>query len=117
VSFAEPRFRTQERVIDPATAVIEVGGEIHVTTAPELSHVLNTAIDAGRTRLVLDLGGVMFIDSTGLAVLLNALRRVDALALVCTNPTVLRLFEITKLDTTFAIYDEVAPALAAVSAA
>jgi anti-sigma B factor antagonist len=103
-------------VVDPTTSVIEVGGEIHVSTAPELSHVLNLAIDAGRTRLVLDLGAVMFIDSTGLAVLLNALRRVEALALVCTNPTVLRLFEITKLDATFAIFDAVDPALAAVSA-
>jgi anti-sigma B factor antagonist len=116
VSFAEPRFRTQERVVDPTTSVIEVGGEIHVTTAPELSHVLNAAIDAGRTRLVLDLGGVMFIDSTGLAVLLSALRRVDALAVVCTNPTVLRLFEITKLDTTFDIHDALEPALRAIGA-
>jgi anti-sigma B factor antagonist len=116
VSFAEPRFRTQERVVDPTTAVIEVGGEIHVTTAPELTHVLNTAIDGGRTRLVLDLGDVMFIDSTGLAVLLNALRRVDALAVVCTNPTVLRLFEITKLDQTFDIHDAPEPALRAIGA-
>lgn len=117
MSFAEPRFRTKERVVDPTTAVIEVGGEIHVSTAPELSHALNVAIDEGRTRLVLDLGDVMFIDSTGLAVLLNALRRVDALALVCTNPTVLRLFEITKLDSTFAIHDDVEHALLAVAAA
>ena len=116
MSFAEPRFRTQERVIDPTTSVIEVGGEIHVSTAPELSHLLNTAVDGGRTRLVLDLRDVMFIDSTGLAVLLNALRRVDALALVCTNPTVLRLFEITKLDSTLDIHDALEPALKAVSA-
>jgi anti-sigma B factor antagonist len=114
VSFAEPRFQTNERVIDPTTSVVEVGGEIHVSTAPELTHVLNGVIDAGRTRLVLDLQGVMFIDSTGLAVLLSALRRVDALALVCTNPTVLRLFEITQLTSTFAIFADAEAALAAV---
>ena len=49
--------------------------------------------------------GVDFIDSTGLSVLLNALRRVTrqqgALALAVSNPTVLRLFEITRLDSTF----------------
>ncbi|WP_081691053.1 STAS domain-containing protein [Conexibacter woesei] len=117
MSFAEPRFRTHERVIDPTTSVIEVGGEIHVSTAPELTQALNAAIDGGRTRLVLDLGGVMFIDSTGLAILLSALRRVDALAVVCTNPTVLRLFEITRLDETFAIHDAVEPALRALAAA
>lgn len=115
MSFAEPSFRTREQLIDSATSVIEVGGEIHVSTAPELTHTLNMAIDAGRTRLVLDLRGVMFIDSTGLAVLLNALRRVDALAVVCTNPTVLRLFEITNLSSTFAIHDDVESALQAVA--
>jgi anti-sigma B factor antagonist len=120
VSFAEPRFRTHERAIDATTAVIEVDGEIHLSTAPELSHVLATAIDAGTTRLVLDLSGVMFIDSTGLAALLSSLRRLTrvngGMALVCTNPTVLRLFEITSLDSTFAIHDAVEPALRAVAA-
>lgn len=120
MSFAEPRFRTQERAIDATTAVIAVDGEIHLSTAPELSQVLAAALDAGRTRLVLDLSGVMFIDSTGLAALLTSLRRITrvngALALVCTSPTVLRLFEITNLTSTFAIYDAVEPALQAVAA-
>jgi anti-sigma B factor antagonist len=121
VSFAEPRFRTREHDVDERTTVIAVDGEIHVSTTPEFSGVLAAAIEAGRTALVLDLSGVMFIDSTGLSVLLNALRRVTraggALALVCQNPTVLRLFEITKLDSTFAIYAELEPAIAAVQAA
>jgi anti-sigma B factor antagonist len=118
VSFAEPRFRTQERDVDDRTTVIAVEGEIHVSTAPEFSGVLAAAIEAGRTSLVLDLSGVMFIDSTGLSVLLNALRRVTraggGMAIVCQNPTVLRLFEITRLDSTFDIHAEVEPALAAV---
>jgi anti-sigma B factor antagonist len=121
VSFAEPRFRTSERGVDARTAVIAVEGEIHVSTAPEFSGVLAAAIERGHTQLVLDLTGVMFIDSTGLSVLLNALRRLSraggAMALVCSNPTVLRLFEITKLDTTFDIHAELEPAIAAVQAA
>jgi len=121
VSFAEPRFLTRERDVDDRTAVIAVDGEIHVSTAPEFSGVLAEAIESGRTSLVLDLSGVMFIDSTGLSVLLTALRRVTraggAMALVCRNPTVLRLFEITKLDTTFGIHAALEPAIAAVQAA
>jgi anti-sigma B factor antagonist len=121
VSFAEPRFRTRERDVDDRTTVIAVEGEIHVSTAPEFSGVLSAAIESGRTALVLDLSGVMFIDSTGLSVLLNALRRLTraggAMALVCSNPTVLRLFEITRLDSTFAIYAGLEPAIAAVQAA
>jgi anti-anti-sigma factor len=121
VSFAEPRFVTRERDIDDRTAVVSVEGEIHVSTAPEFSGVLAATIGAGRRFLVLDLSGVMFIDSTGLSVLLNALRRLTraggAMTLVCRNPTVLRLFEITKLDTTFTIHADLEPALAAVQAA
>jgi anti-sigma B factor antagonist len=121
VSFAEPRFRTHERDVDARTSVIAVEGEIHVSTAPEFSGILAASLESGHTRLVLDLSGVMFIDSTGLSVLLNTLRRLTraggAMALVCSNPTVLRLFEITKLDSTFDIHAELEPAVAAVQAA
>ena len=68
--------------------------------------------------MILDLTGVEFIDSTGLSVLLNGLRRVTrvrgSMILACANPTVLRLFEITKLDSTFDLHPELELALAAV---
>jgi anti-sigma B factor antagonist len=118
MSFAEPRFRAVERDVDDRTTIVAVDGEIHVSTAPEFSGVLAAAIESGRTQLVLDLSGVMFIDSTGLSVVLNALRRVTRaggrMALVCSNPTVLRLFEITRLDTTVDIHADPETALAAV---
>ena len=120
MSFAEPRFRTTERDVDDRTTIVSVDGEIHVSTAPEFSGFLSATIEGGRIRLVLDLTDVMFIDSTGLSVLLNALRRVTRaggrMAIVCSNPTVLRLFEITRLDGTFDLHAGVEPALAAVQA-
>jgi anti-sigma B factor antagonist len=120
MSFAEPRLRTTERDVDARTTIVAVDGEIHVSTAPEFSGALRATLEDGRTRIVLDLSGVMFIDSTGLSVLLNALRRTTRaggrMALVCTNPTVLRLFEITRLESTFDIHAGVEPALAAVQA-
>jgi anti-sigma B factor antagonist len=119
--FAEPRFATTERDVDATTSIVSVDGEIHASTAPEFSGALSATIESGRIHLVLDLSGVMFIDSTGLSVLLNALRRVTRaggrMAIVCSNPTVLRLFEITRLDTTFDLRADVEPALAAVQAA
>jgi anti-sigma B factor antagonist len=121
LSFAEPRFRIQERVVDDHVTILAAEGEIHVSTAPKLSARLNAVVDGGRTALVLDLTGVMFIDSTGLSVLLTALRQITRaggrMAVVCSNPTVLRLFEITRLDTTFDIHAELEPALALVQAA
>ena len=107
MSFGSAQFELAEEQFDTDTRVISVSGEIHVTTAPEFSQRLNDAIAAGTRGVVIDMSGVEFIDSTGLSVLLNGLRRVTRadghLALVVSNPTVLRLFEITKLDSTFDI--------------
>jgi anti-sigma B factor antagonist len=118
VAFGSPQFDLQDEHLPDDTRVIAVSGEIHVTTAPEFSERLNEAIVDGARGVVIDMSGVEFIDSTGLSVLLNGLRRVTRadgkLALVVTNPTVLRLFEITKLDTTFDIQDSRDAALARV---
>jgi anti-sigma B factor antagonist len=118
--FPKPKFDVVEEDLEGGTHVLAVSGEIHVSTAPELSERLNGAIADGKNRLVLDFTGVEFIDSTGLSVLLNALRRLTrsagAMSLVCTNPTVLRLFEITRLDSTFDIVRTRQEALAHVAA-
>jgi anti-sigma B factor antagonist len=103
-----PHFELSEESAASGAHVINVRGEIHVSTAPRFSQRLSEAIDNGKTAVVLDLSGVEFIDSTGLSVLLSGLRRISqvqgCLALVCANPTVLRLFQITSLDETFDIF-------------
>jgi anti-sigma B factor antagonist len=115
MSFASPSFQLSDESLDEQTHLIAVRGEVHVSTAPEFSERLNDAIAGGKTGVVIDMTGVEFIDSTGLSVLLNALRRVTrqqgALALAVNNPTVLRLFEITRLDSTFDIYPDRAAAI------
>jgi len=107
MAFEAPNFDLTEEPLDDHSVVIKVAGEIHATTAPEFSERLNDAIADGKTGVILDLPGVEFTDSTGLSVLLNGLRRVTrvrgSMILACANPTVLRLFEITKLDSTFDI--------------
>jgi anti-sigma B factor antagonist len=121
VSFASPQFQLTEEQPDDGIRVITVTGEIHVTTAPDFSARLGEAIAAGTRGVVIDLSGVEFIDSTGLSVLLNGLRRVTRaqgkMALVVSNPTVLRLFEVTRLDSTFDIHPTREAALARVYAA
>src|SRR4051812_29949006 len=107
MAFEAPNFDLSEKELDDTSVVLRVLGEIHATTAPEFSEQLNDAISNGKSGVILDLTGVEFIDSTGLSVLLNGLRRVTrargTMVLACANPTVLRLFEITKLDSTFEI--------------
>lgn len=112
-----PRFELSDEGSEGGAQIIRVSGEIHLSTAPEFAQRLSDVIFVGKTVLVLDMTGVEFIDSTGLSVLLNALRLVSnleggGLALVCTNPTVLRLFQITNLDSTFAIFDSREKAIA-----
>lgn len=116
-----PHFELSEESPGDGAHVICVRGEIHVTTAPRFAEHLTAAIESGRTAIVLDMTGVEFIDSTGLSVLLNGLRLVGKrrgrMALVCTNPTVLRLFQITNLDSTFDICADRAEAIAHVTPA
>jgi anti-sigma B factor antagonist len=88
--------------------VIEVGGEIDVYTAPRLRESIVTAVDAGHTRLIIDVRKVDFLDSTGLGVLVGALKRVRAdggsLDIVCTQERILKIFEITGLDKVFGLH-------------
>ncbi|QYG94662.1 STAS domain-containing protein [Iamia sp. SCSIO 61187] len=92
-------------------AVLAVSGEVDVATAPRLRERLVGLVGEGRTRIVVDLEKVDFIDSTGLGVLVGALKRVRTnegdLALVCTGPRILKVFEITGLTKVFAIHRSV----------
>jgi anti-sigma B factor antagonist len=96
--------------------VIEVGGEIDVYTAPRLREAIVAAIDAGRTRLIVDVEKVEFLDSTGLGVLVGALKKVRAddgtLDIVCTQERILKIFDITGLDKVFGLHQTVAQAIA-----
>ena len=114
-----PHFELDAERSDGGVHIVNVSGEIHVTTAPQFRDELNTVIESGGTKLVLDLSAVEFIDSTGLSVLLNGLRLVSQrkgrMALVCRNRTVLRLFQITSLDATFDIFVDRSAAIASVT--
>ena len=116
-----PHFELAEEASDSGAHLITVRGETHVTTAPQFAKRLNNAIESGKTTLVLDLSGTEFIDSTGLSVLLNGLRLVNQkqgrMAIACANPTVLRLFQITSLESTFDIFPDRAAAVAHVAGA
>ena len=69
--FPQPKFDVQEEDVDERTRIIDAGGEIHVSTAPRFSVLLDSAIGRGKTAVVLDLSEVEFIDSTGLGGLLE----------------------------------------------
>jgi len=97
--------------------VLQVGGEVDVYTAPRLRERLVELVDGGARKVVVDLGRVEFLDSTGLGVLVGAHKRLRAaggsLALVCAREPLLKIFRITALDQVFPLYDSVDTATAA----
>lgn len=95
--------------------VIEVGGEVDVYTAPKLRESIVSAVDAGHTRLIIDVEKVDFLDSTGLGVLVGSLKRVRAeggsLDIVCTQERILKIFDITGLDKVFGLHTSIGAAV------
>ena len=84
-----------------------MSGELDLATAPRLKWPLVDAIDAGRSRLLVDLADVGFMDSTALGVLIGARRSLGPeaeMAIVCANSDVLKIFEISGLDVAFRIF-------------
>lgn len=99
-------------------AVLSVKGEVDVYTAPKFRERLIDLVGQGKHRIVVDLEGVDFLDSTGLGVLVGGLKRLRShggdLILVCTQSRILKVFEITGLTKVFAIHDSVQQAVGAV---
>jgi anti-sigma B factor antagonist len=87
--------------------VVAVRGEIDVATSPTLREQLYAIIDSGAKELVVDLSGLGFIDSSGLGVLVAALKHMregdGELILAGLQQPALRVFEITDLTELFTI--------------
>ncbi|MCB2177519.1 MAG: STAS domain-containing protein [Actinomycetales bacterium] len=96
--------------------VIEVKGEIDVYTAPALREEISSLVDAEHTTIVVDLTQVSFMDSTGLGVLVGALKKVRTLggdlSLVINEEKILKVFRITALTQVFSIHPTLEEALA-----
>jgi anti-sigma B factor antagonist len=95
---------------DDEWVVVAVHGEVDISTATTLDEALQRAT-ASSARVVIDLSGVAFMDSTGLGVLMRAHKRQDdagaALRIAAPSDRVTRLLDVTKLDDVFAVYPSV----------
>jgi anti-sigma B factor antagonist len=88
--------------------IVSVSGRIDGTTSKDLETTMNELIEHGRSEIVLDLQGVVYISSVGLRVLLSALKKVRPMngdvKLVSLQPFVREVFEITGFTRLFSIY-------------
>jgi anti-sigma B factor antagonist len=99
---------------DGTACTITLEGEVDVYTAPRLKEELVSLIQGGCSHVIIDLERVSFIDSSGLGVLVSALRRArekdGAVRIVCKRESILKIFRITGLDKVFPIFSDAAEA-------
>jgi anti-sigma B factor antagonist len=112
---ASQRFVAATEQLDSGTPVVSVMGEVDVATATALAQTLLGVTEDGTGEVIVDLSGCSFLDSRGLTALVGTRARLArsnrSLALVLSNPSVLRIFEITKCDELFEIYPSLSAAV------
>jgi anti-sigma B factor antagonist len=95
--------------------VVRVEGQLIVANRHELKQIVQDALDQGARRFVFDFTPTAYIDSSGLGALVSMSKRVRQgggdLRLAGLNEDLRSLFELTKLDTLFAIFNTPAEAL------
>ena len=97
--------------------VLEVGGEVDLSTAASLRARIEQIVHGGARRLVVDLNGVGFMDSSGLSVLVAGMKTMreagGEFTLACRGESILKVFSVTGLDRVFAISGSVTEATGA----
>ena len=97
--------------------VLPLEGEIDLHVSPNLSASLQMMIEKKPKQLIVDLARVSYIDSSGLAAVIEGMQNVQqyggTFALASLQEPVRTIFEIARLDQVFKIYSDVNTALAA----
>jgi anti-sigma B factor antagonist len=110
--FAVELWRPSEHVV-----VVEVEGEIDISSSRRFKDALSRGISDGAGRLIIDLTNVTFLDSTAIGVVVGGVKDMRALGgtldIVCPDGSITGIFKTTRLDEILDIYLTRAEALAA----
>jgi len=105
----------QTHQADNGATVVAPTGRLDVAGAPTLKDAISEAVKTGPARIVLDMEGVSFVDSTGLGSVISALKQIrnsqGELRLAAPNQQVRVVLELTTLDRVFPYYATVEEAL------
>ena len=94
-----PIQATVEGSFDGAgVALVSVRGDLDLATVPGVEAELEVFVQAATDRLVLDMSGVTFMDSSGVAMLLRAAGRVAYIEVREPSPPVLLVLRATGLS-------------------
>ncbi len=95
--------------LDDNCAVVRVDGEVDMASVSELEQAIARAASA--PHLVIDLGSCTFLDSAGTRVIAETIRKAPRVSVVATDPGVLRVLEITAVDSMISVHASVEDAL------
>jgi anti-sigma B factor antagonist len=87
--------------------VVPTVRRLDASVAPAFKQAVVKAVEAGHTRLLLDLQGVDFLDSSGLGAMVSILKAVGSrgtVAVCSATGSVLSLFKLTRMDKVFTVY-------------
>lgn len=105
----------QTRQAENGATVVAPTGRLDVAGAPALKDAITEVVKNGPPRVVIDLEGVSFVDSTGLGSVISALKQIRSsqgeLRLAAPNQQVRVVLELTTLDRVFPYYATVEEAL------
>lgn len=104
-------------VVDERTSVIRPRGRLNLLAAPRLRQMVAASVGEGRPRIVVDLSGTTFMDSSGLGALVGGLKSArqggGTLRIACLAPQVEMVLTLTNLDRVLRAYASVEDALGA----
>lgn len=94
--------------------IIQLMGEIDLETSPQVRKILLDTVEKSE-KLLIDMASVTYIDSSGIATLVEAFQRAKKkegqMAFVSLNPAVVRVLALARLDTVFTIHADVESAI------
>ena len=105
--YDKPGQEIEVREHTPGAVVISLSGEVDILRSPDLQTSLQEAINRvpGRGGVIVDLSGVTYMDSSGVATLVRGLqlsrKKGVGLVLCSLQDRVRSIFEIARLDTVF----------------
>ena len=103
--------RTPQAATAARPTVISLEGEIDLHVSPRIAATLIAAVKEKPRNLIVDLAQVSYIDSSGLAVLIEAMQSIEKyggkFALAGLQENVKPIFEIARLDQVFRIFPDV----------
>jgi anti-sigma B factor antagonist len=112
-------LEVSEDVLDDGVRVLRVTGDVDFDVAPELKQRIVGRVEAGDRKLIIDLSGVGFIDSTAIGVLVAALKRLrdagGSLMVVCNNEDVRSIFATVGLESVIPLHRSDEDAFAALA--